>query len=265
MAGSVVSCSSCARDTEKPIRAGSVEGPGASICRRVGRRRTSGSSTTSSGPSTSAPASRTQPGTWRCVSCLNSGGIAAPPSSPLPPGRAGPCGLPAADPYRVGGEMDFREFIKKLDVPPGHSVPERLTYDDVVARAISRADLREDVRGINASLELIRPTRGCKWPAAEVTDEFNFVDLVWHDAELRDGGSYSYAVYDVNVRHLGCCYLYPMGRRTQLTEELLKYDVVVSSWVTPTAYDEGYYPMLYRALGPCLAEGPPVEVPYYSN
>src|SRR5260370_1830616 len=228
MAGSLVCFSSCARDTDKPIRAGSVEGSGASICRRVGRPRTSGSSTTSSGPSTSAPASRHELGTGRCVPCRTSGGIAAPPSSPLPPGRAGPCRLPAADPYRVGGEMDFREFIKKLDVPPGHSVPERLTYDDVVARAISRADLREDVRGINASLALIRRTRGDTWPAAEVTEEFNFVDLVRHKAQCRYAGSYSYAVYDVNVRSLGCCYLYPMGRRTQLTEELLKYDVDLS-------------------------------------
>ena len=29
-----------------------------------------------------------------------------------------------------------------------------------------------------------------------------------------------------------CCYLYPMGRRTPLTEELLTYDVDVSWWVT---------------------------------
>src|ERR1700736_425229 len=37
---------------DKPIRAGSEEGPGGSTPRRAGRPRTSGSSTTSSGPST---------------------------------------------------------------------------------------------------------------------------------------------------------------------------------------------------------------------
>src|SRR5258708_16707510 len=130
--------------------------------------------------------------------------------------------------YRCrGGEMDYHEFIKKLDMPPGYVVPERLTYEDIVARAISRADVQEDVRGINASLELIRRTRGGTWPADEVTEEFNFVDLVWHEAEFRDGGSSSYAVYDANDRDLGRCYLYPMGRRTQPTDELLKYDVDV--------------------------------------
>jgi RimJ/RimL family protein N-acetyltransferase len=160
--------------------------------------------------------------------------------------------------------MEYRELIKKLDLR-GRVVPERLTYEDVVARAISRADLQEDVRGINASLELIRRTRGGGWPAEEVTEEFNFVDLVWHEAEFRDGRSYAYAVYDTNGRYLGCCYLNPMGGRTQLTEELLKHDVDVSWWVTPPAYQKGYYKKLYRALGHWLAEELPFKAPYYSN
>ena len=166
---------------------------------------------------------------------------------------------------RSGGEMEYREFIKKLDVPPGHVVPERLTYQDVMVRAISRADLQEDVRGINASLEIIRRTRGGPWPTGEVTEEFDFVDLVWHEGEFRDGGSYTYAAYDANDRYLGCCYLYPMGRRTQLTEELLKYDVDVSWWVTPPAYEEGYYTKLHRALVHWLAEVLPFKEPYCSN
>src|SRR5688572_11903518 len=119
-----------------------------------------------------------------------------------------------------GGEMEYRQFIRKLDA--ASTVPEELTYEDIVARAITRADLRDDVRGINASLDIIGQTRGGGWPTEAVTEEFNFVDLVWHEAEFRDGGSYTYAVYDTNGRYLGCCYLYPMGRRTELTEELLK-------------------------------------------
>src|SRR5258708_29010426 len=86
-----------------------------------------------------------------------------------------------------GGEMEYREIIKKLDVPSGYVVPGRLTYEDIVARAISRADLREDVRVSNASLDLIRRTRGGTWPADEVTEEFNFIDLVGHQAAFRDG------------------------------------------------------------------------------
>ena len=157
--------------------------------------------------------------------------------------------------------MDYRQFIKRFDVG---TISETLTFEDLVAKAISRADLREDVRGINASLEIIRRTRGGQWPTEAVTEEGNFVDLVWHEAEFRDGESFAYAVYDTDDRYLGCCYLIPMGRRTKLTDELLKHDVDVSWWVTPPAYEQGYYTKLYRALRHWLAELPFKE-PYYSN
>ena len=90
-------------------------------------------------------------------------------------------------------------------------------------------------------------------------------DVVWHEAEFRDGGSYTYALYDGNNRYLGCCYLYPMGRRTQLTEELLRYDVDVSWWVTPSAYEAGYYTKVHRALRHWLAGELPFKEPYFSN
>jgi hypothetical protein len=161
--------------------------------------------------------------------------------------------------------MEYANLVKKLPLPPGFSAPRTLTHEDVVARAISRADLRDDVRGINASLELIRRTRGGAWPTEPVTEEFNFVDLVWHELEFRDGISYTYALYDTGGAYLGCCYLYPMGRRRELTEELLAYDVDVSWWVTPEAYDRGYYEKVYRALQRWLAEEFPFGEPYYSN
>ncbi len=157
--------------------------------------------------------------------------------------------------------MDYRDFVRKLPAGP---VAETLTYEDVVARAISRADLSEDVRGINASLDIIRRTRGGNWPTEPVTEEFNYVDLVWHECEFRDGGSYTYALYDTENTYLGCAYLYPMGRRTPLTEDLLSYDVDVSWWVTPTAYEKGYYPKVHRALTHWLADLPFTR-PYYSN
>jgi len=158
--------------------------------------------------------------------------------------------------------MDYHRFVQRFDVG---TVAEVLTYEDVVARAITRADLQEDVRGINASLEIIRRTRGGQWPTETVTEEGDFVDLVWHEAEFRSGGSFAFAVYDTNSRYLGCCYLDPMGRRTKLTEELLKHDVDVSWWVTSAAYEQGYYSKLYRALRHWLADELPFEEPYYSN
>ena len=149
--------------------------------------------------------------------------------------------------------MDYASLIRKLRLPPGFVAPTRLTHEDLEARAISRADLHDDVRGINASIALIERTRGGGWPTEPVTEEFNFVDLVWHELEFREGTSFTYAVYDSGGGYLGCCYLYPMGRRTELSERLLGYDVDVSWWVTPDAYERGYYDKLYRALGRWLA------------
>ena len=161
--------------------------------------------------------------------------------------------------------MDYAQFVKKLQLPPGFSVPTELSYEDLVARAITRADLHDDVRGINASIDLIRATRGGGWPTEPVSEEFNFVDLVWHELEFREGASFTYVVRDSEGGYLGCAYLYPMGGRTLLSEELLGYDVDVSWWVTPTAYERGYYQMLYRGLRQWLAEDLPFKAPYYSN
>jgi len=163
--------------------------------------------------------------------------------------------------------MEYDGLVKSLQTPPGFRAPAELAYDDIRARAISRADLRDDVRGINASLEIIRRTRGGGggWPTEPVTEEFNYVDLVWHELEFREGYSFAYAVYDAEGQYLGCCYLYPMGRRTPLTPELLAHDVDVSWWVTPDAYERGYYTKLYAALQHWVIQDYPFTNPYYSN
>ena len=159
-------------------------------------------------------------------------------------------------------DLDYSLLIKKL---PGLPAPTRLTYEEISATAITRADLADDVRGINASLALIRKTRGGGWPTEPVTEEFNYVDLVWHELEFREGASFTYVARDADDGYLGCCYLYPMGRRTALSEPLLHHDVDVSWWVTPDAYEQGYYEKLYRALGHWLADELPFSAPYYSN
>jgi hypothetical protein len=161
--------------------------------------------------------------------------------------------------------MDHRAFVRRLTLPEGFTAPAELTHGDVTARAITRADLADDVAGINASLALIRRTRGGSWPAGPVTEEGNYVDLVWHECEFRDGGSYTYVLRDPAGGYLGCAYLYPMGGRTKLTEELLDHDVDVSWWVTPDAYDRGYYPKVHSALRHWLAGDFPFPEPYFSN
>jgi hypothetical protein len=161
--------------------------------------------------------------------------------------------------------VDLAGFIKRIPVPDGWTAPTALSFENLRARVLSRDDLEDDVRGINASLELIRRTRGGDWPAEPLTDAFNFVDLVWHECEFREGYSFSYVVYDATGEYVGCCYLYPMGRRTTLTDELLAHDVDVSWWVTTDAYARDLYVTLYRALRHWLGSAFPFTNAYYSN
>jgi hypothetical protein len=56
-----------------------------------------------------------------------------------------------------------------------------------------------------------------------------------------------------------------MGRRTPLTEALLRHDVDVSWWVTPQAYARGDYAALHRALQHWLASELPFSDPFFSN
>jgi hypothetical protein len=144
--------------------------------------------------------------------------------------------------------VDYTHLIKRIVLPPGFVAPVTLRFEDIVATALSRDHLSEDVAGINASLDLIARTRGGGWPTESVTEEGNYVDLVWHECEFRDGYSFSYAVHTAKGEYLGCCYFYPMGKRTPLSEEMTRYDVDVSWWVTPSAYKRGYYEKLFRAL-----------------
>ena len=161
--------------------------------------------------------------------------------------------------------MNFHNLIKRIVLPDGATVPTRLEYRGVVATAINRHDLADDVRGINASIDLIRQTRGGTWPTGPVTDDYNYVDLVWHELEFRDESSFTYVLRDAAGGYLGCLYLYPMGIRTPLTDESIRYDVDVSWWVTPDAYEAGYYRMVYDGLRHWLATEFPFWTAYYSN
>ena len=160
--------------------------------------------------------------------------------------------------------MDYTGLVKSLDLPPGFTPPRDLSYQDIRASVLTRDDLDDDVHGINASLDLIRRTRG-GWPTAPVTAEDNYVDLVWHELEFREGYSFSYVVRDDDGRYLGCCYLYPMGRRVALTDDLVRHDVDVSWWVTTQAYERGYYAKLYEALTTWVDAEFPFGNPHFSN
>ena len=161
--------------------------------------------------------------------------------------------------------MDYARYVRMLELPTRFEAPATLRHDGLVAQALTRAHLADDVRGINRSLDLIRRTRGGGWPTEPVTEAFNFVDLVWHEQEFREGTSFAYAVYDEGGAYFGCCYLYPMGRRTPLAEALLDRDVDVSWWVTPEAHARGDYQRLHQALQRWVRDPFPFRAPWFSN
>ncbi len=161
--------------------------------------------------------------------------------------------------------MDYTQLIKRIVLPEGFVPPVTLKFDDIVASMMAREHVREDAEGINASLDLIARTRGGGWPTEAVTEEFNYTDLVWHECEFREGRSYSYVVHSSGGEYLGCCYFYPLGTRTPLSEELLAYDVDVSWWVTTSAYQRGYYEKLYRALQRWGTKEFPFRALHFSN
>jgi hypothetical protein len=160
---------------------------------------------------------------------------------------------------------DYDAFTKKLALPRDFEPPRELRFDDITARAITRDDVSEDVRGINASLDLIRATRGGRWPTGPVTEEEIIVDEYWHECEFRDRKSFAFILRTTDHGYIGCAYLYPLGVRRTLTADLARCDVDVSWWVTPPAYDDGYYLKVFRALQHWATHDYPFRSPHYSN
>lgn len=156
--------------------------------------------------------------------------------------------------------MDYSNLQKKFSF----KAPACLSYQDLRAKTLNRSDLKADMDGVNSSLELIRKTRGGLWPSEAVSEDFDLLDLAWHEREFRDGTSFAYVIYDDKDTYIGCFYLYPMGVRTELTEELMEYDIDASWWVTAAAYEKGYYEKLYKAIRQWLSNFPVKKI-YYSN
>jgi GNAT acetyltransferase-like protein len=161
--------------------------------------------------------------------------------------------------------MDYSKFIKKFELPLEFKPPQKLVFEDLIARPLTKNDLEDDLKAVNSSVEVIRKTRGGSWPEGPLDKTFDFLDLAWHEREFRDNTSFAYVIYNTKGEYAGCFYLYPMGVRTELTEQILRYDVDTSWWVTAESYKHGYYEKTYRALQQWLTEGFPFEKVYYSN
>lgn len=156
-------------------------------------------------------------------------------------------------------------LLKKLSLPNSFMPPTKLIYDDLVATPLTRTDLKEDLVAVNSSLEVIRKTRGGSWPDEELSEEFDLLDLAWHEREFRDRTSFAYVIHLASGEYVGCFYLYPIGERTEFTNATKEYDVDASWWTTQTMYDTGYYKKLQTAVEQWLEDEFPFTSIYYSN
>ena len=162
--------------------------------------------------------------------------------------------------------MQLSDFIKPIKVPTQFEVPKTLTYQHLKATLLNRKDAKEDLFAVNSSLDLIRKTRGGSWPEEELSEEYNDLDLAWHERENRDGTSFAYSIRDAQGEYIGCIYLYPLGQRQELSQELLAYDFDASWWTTNIAYSRGDYAVLYNGLRTWLdQEFHGFGKPWYSN
>lgn len=161
--------------------------------------------------------------------------------------------------------MKYKSFIKKFNFGADFAVPAKLVYEDMMAKPLTRSDLEADLEAVNSSIKIIRKTRGGSWPEDEVSEDYDLLDLAWHEREFRENSSFAYVIYGINSQYIGCFYLYPLGHRTELTEELLAFEVDASWWVTAAAYEQGYYEKLYNALQQWLAESFTFKKVHYSN
>ena len=162
--------------------------------------------------------------------------------------------------------MQLSDFIKPINIPVGFKAPPQLEYKHLRATLLNRKDGKEDLIAVNSSRDLIHKTRGGSWPEEELSEEYNDLDLAWHERENRDGTSFAYCVRDVQGFYVGCFYLYPLGQRQPLSQELLAYDFDASWWTTNEAHGRGDYACLYDGLRVWLdQEFHGLGKPWYSN
>ena len=162
--------------------------------------------------------------------------------------------------------MDISKLIKPIKLSRDFKAPVKLQYKHLVATILNRADLKEDLAAANSSRKLIHRTRGGSWPEQELSEEFNWLDLAWHEREARDNNSLAYAVRNTEGEYIGCFYLYALGLRQALSNELLAYDVDASWWTTTEAYERGDYHSLYLGLRQWLiGDLGAVGKPWFSN
>lgn len=160
--------------------------------------------------------------------------------------------------------MNTPEFVE-----PDFTPPLEARVSNYLLRPLVPQDVEADCAAVNASVELIRQTRGGTWPRGPITVEEDLGDLREHERLFQANEAFAYTIVDqLTAECAGCFYLYPPHHPlddTDQTDLKTDADAVVSFWVTPEAYQDGLYVALFPFTEAWLRSAWPFHSPYIVN
>ena len=136
------------------------------------------------------------------------------------------------------------EFVPEQFAPPCEA-----ELDHYILHPLGPDDVEADCAAVNASWELIRRTRGGKWPKGPITVTEDLGDLEEHQRLFQAKEAFAYAILHQRTgAYAGCYYIYPPNHPLDDTSRegvTPAVDAVVSFWVVPEAYEAGLYTALF--------------------
>ncbi|MEK9200822.1 MAG: GNAT family N-acetyltransferase [Patescibacteria group bacterium] len=143
---------------------------------------------------------------------------------------------------------------------PNNFEPQVLVKEDYIARKLAARDVDLDYEAVMSSIDIIKATRGGKWPEADLTKEDDLIDLSWHQREFEFNSSFAFTVMNKDeTKCLGCIYFYPP--RNEKSDS----DVSISWWVTQEMYDKGFYEVLSKDVKEWVETKWPFKEVFWAN
>ena len=138
-------------------------------------------------------------------------------------------------------------------VPSTFEVPREFRVSHYLIRPLRALDASIDCIAVNKSIALIHKTRGGSWPQRPITVAENTIELQEHQQLFEDRSAFAYTILDESASEpttAGSLYVYKPHDPFDSSQANIimpnEVDAVVNFWVTPDAYAEGFYGILYR-------------------
>jgi hypothetical protein len=154
-----------------------------------------------------------------------------------------------------------------MDILQNFEIPTEIIEDNFIVRKMCASDIDIDYIAVTSSSDIIKQQMGGEWPAENLSKEDDLIDLCWHQREFEYESSFAYIVTNLEGNEsLGCLYVFPREHIFNSDNQDIPKDcdVVLDLWVTQSAFDKGFYPILYNFLENWIANWP-YEKPYISN